>query len=100
LGFKFEKQWIYGKRFVADAYLPEYNTIVQFDGDYWHGNQKKYSLLSEFQKSAIINDAKANSCAESQGLRILRIWESDIKSDDIKENISDFFKEIEKFPGA
>ena len=66
----------------------------------WDGNQKKYSLLSEFQKSAIINDAKANSCAESQGLRILRIWESDIKSDDIKENISDFFKEIEKFPGA
>jgi very-short-patch-repair endonuclease len=98
LGIVFEPQWIYGKRYVADAYLPDYNAIVQFDGDYWHGNPRKFLILTDFQKSVQATDERANMMAKKEGLKVLRIWESDVK--DAKQTILEFVKEIKKCPGA
>ena len=37
LGIKYETQKIVGKK-IFDFYLPDYNMIVEVDGDYYHAN--------------------------------------------------------------
>jgi very-short-patch-repair endonuclease len=93
--FEFEIQWIFGKRFVADAYLKDYNAIVQFDGDYWHGNPKIFKNLSEMQQKNKRTDERANAVAKKEGLKILRFWEHDIKNNEncVKNKIFKFLKE-------
>ena len=94
LGIKFEPQWVFCRRYVADAYLPDYNIIVQFDGDYWHGNTKLFPNLSDSQKKSRATDAKSDERARAEGLKVLRIWESDIKSEATKEVILRFIEEV------
>lgn len=58
-----------------DFYLPEYNLIIEVDGDYWHANPNKY---------------EANQLIKYPGNRLLKakdVWEKDKKRDEvIKEN--------------
>jgi len=93
LGIRFEPQFVFCRRYVADAYLPDYNIIVQFDGDYWHGNIKRFPSLSDFQKKVQANDAKSDELARAEGLKVLRIWESEIRSEVTKERILSFIEE-------
>lgn len=40
----------------CDVYIPSKNMIIEFQGDYWHGNPNKYSNdeLSEYQKKKLL----------------------------------------------
>jgi len=75
-----------GKRYHADAYIPETNTVYEFNGDYWHGNPNKY-------KSEDLNKITGISFGElfentqiklktliENGYNIVSIWESDFKN--------------------
>jgi very-short-patch-repair endonuclease len=78
LGYKFKKQFVFGGRCVADAYIKKLNCLIQFDGDFWHGNKKTFPNLSEYQKKQIKSDIKVNNFALSKGYNLIRIWESDL----------------------
>lgn len=80
IGLEYEKQYIFD-RFVADAYVKELNLIVQFDGDYWHGNTSKFPTLSEFQMKQTERDRRADAKARDLGHRVIRLWESDVYKD-------------------
>ena len=62
-----------------DFYLPEYNLLIEVDGDYYHAKDRD-KKLNEMQKKNIVNDHKKNIIANSKGYNIIRFWESTIKN--------------------
>lgn len=58
-----------------DAYLPDYNLLIEFDGSFWHPesvNDCKY----ECQKKNYVVDKLKNEIAKLNGHNILRIREN------------------------
>jgi len=84
LKIKYDKQFICNP-FYADFYLPNYNLIVEIDGDYWHANPKKFSpddIVGKKKQSAKEiwkRDDKKNEAYKKAGYSVLRIWDSDLK---------------------
>jgi len=69
--------------FNFDYYLPKYDLAIEVDGDFYHCNPIKYpnGPIYETQKTTIKNDEKKNKiCEGSNGLTLLRFWESDINN--------------------
>jgi very-short-patch-repair endonuclease len=89
LGLKYNSQYILGKRFVVDAYVPRYNLVVQFDGDYWHGNREVFPVLRPSQLKQCLVDQRQDEMAKKLGLNVIRFWETDIHkhSDDVKNRL-------------
>lgn len=83
LGWKYEPQSPVG-RYVVDALVPALNLVVQFDGDYWHGNPDRFPVPSLRQKKQLQVDERADQAAKNAGYRVVRIWESMIKTDPVK----------------
>lgn len=85
-GIKYIDQFIIkGSLLRYDFYLVEKNLIVEYYGDYWHGNpliysedrilgrgEKKYSARDKW-----ISDQEKNNFAENNGYPVKIIWESD-----------------------
>jgi very-short-patch-repair endonuclease len=70
--------------YQCDILIPVQNninkkTIIECDGDYWHGNPNKYILPNEFQLKQIEEDKTRTEELIDQGFRVIRLWESDIK---------------------
>ena len=63
-----------------DFYLPEYNILIECDGDYWHADPKKYKKedLNATQKRNMRVDEQKNKYAIMYGYVLLRFWEKDI----------------------
>lgn len=80
LKVEFEVQKIVGSK-IFDFYIPSKNLLVEVDGDYWHGNKDKFSVLNGLQEKAIRNDIFKDSLAAGLGFEIERVWESDLKVD-------------------
>lgn len=74
------------KRYVCDFYLPEYNMIIEIDGDYWHANPAKFSpedLIGGkkmFAKDVWVYDKNKTKTIKESGFRVLRYWASDLKN--------------------
>jgi very-short-patch-repair endonuclease len=88
LGVKYESQKIL-KGKIFDYYIPSTNTLCEVDGDYYHGNEEKYEVLSEMQKRNKKNDNYKNIIAKGMGYQIFRVWESELKEsrDAVKKRI-------------
>lgn len=56
--------------YLADFYLPDFNVVLEVDGDYWHRNKAK-------------DDAR-DSYIVGQGYRLFRLQESLVKEDALK----------------
>lgn len=69
--------------FVFDLGLE--NKLIEYNGDYWHANPKKYSAKDVIKVTGRIaqdiwqRDAEKVKWAEDQGYEVLTIWESDFK---------------------
>lgn len=64
-----------------DFYLPDTNTLIEVDGDYWHGNPNVYKgKYSNMQKKNHVNDLFKTSLAEASGFKIFRFWENEINN--------------------
>lgn len=98
---KFVSQFIIpGKSHRYDIFLPAINLIIEYFGDYWHGNPKIYGhdkilgrgtnkyLASNKWESDMIN----NNFAISNGYDVEIIWESDFNN-----NKLEIFKKILKY---
>jgi len=96
LGYSFEKQFVYGGRLVADAYVNDLNLIIQFDGDYWHGNTKIFETLNEHQAKQKIKDNNANAFAIEKGYNLIRCWECNLTEEYLEKLIHIIKKGISK----
>lgn len=77
--------------YQCDIFIPNLNTIIECDGDYWHGNRE---LFSEDKLSKrILNQRKLDNIRTREliekGYKVIRLWEKDIKLMNINK-----FKEI------
>lgn len=73
-------------RKIYDFYLPEYNILIEVDGDFWHYNPKTQNNINKY-KAQIINienDQIKNKWALDNGYKLLRFWESDINNNIIE----------------
>lgn len=75
-----EQQPLYGK-FVVDALLVGELVVVQFDGDYWHGNPAKYPNPTSRQKKCMALDRSQDAYLRACGYEVVRVWESELRTD-------------------
>lgn len=66
---------------VYDFYIPSLNLIVEYDGDYWHREEKFFT-----------KDREDTSNAINSGYQIFRYWESTIKEVGVDNIIEDIVK--------
>lgn len=81
-----------------DFCLLDYNIIIECDGDYWHGNPKFYSILTEQQKMKQKDDLIKTNIAKKNNFFVFHFWEYDINNnlDDIKKQILNKIKDYEE----
>lgn len=86
--------------FVFDFYLPSLNLVIECQGDYWHGNPRKYSdsNLNKIQQNNIKRDNRKKEYLSSNHIGSLFLWEYDIKKnfEAIREQIESHTNLIEK----
>lgn len=79
MGVDFEEQVLLFNKFRVDVFLRWSNLVIQWDGDYWHGNPRIYRTLSGIQVEKNKRDKACNAYLRKCGLTVLRFWERDIK---------------------
>jgi len=81
IGCLYVEQHVIGGKFVVDALLTDHNIIVQWDGDFWHGNPSIYpNAPYPIQQSNMKRDKSADAYMVKCGYRVLRFWETDVHS--------------------
>lgn len=79
------------RTFSYDFYLPEYRTIIEVDGDYWHGgpgvSQHWYGIDTTKETDTLKDDI-----ARSRGYTVIRLWESTLNQD--KSLIIDILQQL------
>jgi G:T-mismatch repair DNA endonuclease (very short patch repair protein) len=82
-------------KYIVDIFILEKNIIIEYYGDYWHCNPKKYSedkIVKQNKKKAgeIWNyDTKRKKELEKLNYKVFIVWESDFKKnkEEIIQNI-------------
>lgn len=74
-----------GGRFVAcvDFYLPHLCAVIEVNGTYWHADPRFYDQanMSAAQKRTAVRYAAKREHLACLGLRLIEVWEADIKQD-------------------
>lgn len=81
IGVDYLPQHIIGDKFCVDAFIPSAGLVVQFDGDYWHGNPARFPEPDRRQRHRINLDRSQDAYMKACGYEVFRIWASDLKSD-------------------
>ena len=78
---------------IYDFYLPEFNILIEIDGDFWHCNPNtKYAIPEcKTQELNIENDKIKNKWASDNNYKLLRFWEYDINN-----NVSQIVETLKK----
>ena len=85
-------QWFFNGKFTVDAFMPKEKVIIQFDGDYWHGNPAYYVSLDSRQKKRVALDKSQDAYLHKCGIKVIRFWESDFR------NMLNIFKKLHFIP--
>jgi len=91
----YEKQSLLFEKFIVDAFIPSHSIVIQFDGDYWHGNPDKFPDLDARQARRVSLDKSQDAYMRKCGLTVCRFWESKIRAfpDTVREEIANAIKE-------
>lgn len=81
-GIEYIEQYNLGDKFALDFFLPEYQIVVECDGDYWHRLPKN-----------VARDKSKNAYVKACGYSIYRFWESEINTD-VEACVDVIFAEI------
>lgn len=96
LGIEFKHQYYIKEiKQFADVFIPSKNTIIEYDGDFWHCNPNKFKNgpKYEIQSKKVNKDLiKAQWCKEN-GVKLIRFWESDVL-ENVKNVIDTLHKEL------
>jgi very-short-patch-repair endonuclease/DNA-directed RNA polymerase subunit RPC12/RpoP len=63
-----------------DFKIKEKPLILEVDGDFWHGNPNTKNHHIRVNNT-IVNDKLKEEIASKRGIKVIRLWESDIKKD-------------------
>ena len=83
VGILYRFQYFITENGVCKSYdfkIKEKPLILEVDGDFWHGNPEKenhYKKVNEIRE----NDKLKEEIALKRGIKVIRLWESDIKKD-------------------
>ena len=72
------RQHLVGGKFCVDAFVPSHSLVVQFDGDYWHGNPIKFPTLDARQTHRYHLDTSQDAYMRKCGYTVVRFWESEV----------------------
>lgn len=78
-GHAYIPQYTINNKFTVDAYIPTLNTVIQFDGDYWHGNPIKFKSTDKRQSKRMALDISQDAYLRKLGIKVVRVWESAFK---------------------
>jgi len=78
ISVNFEEQVLMYDKFCVDVLLTNYPIIVQWDGDYWHGNPGRFPELDKRQEKRCKLDRSQDAYLLTCGYTVLRFWESDV----------------------
>lgn len=81
IGVAHEIQHLLANKFCVDSFIPDKNLVIQADGDYWHGNPKKFPVLDKRQSRKVALDKSQDAYLKKMGLSVLRLWESQLMKD-------------------
>ena len=79
-----------GVSFIYDFYLPKYNLIIEYNGNYWHADPKIYksgTLLKRPNCEEVLvdkiweRDKMKKEEVELKGYKLIYIWENDYKKE-------------------
>ena len=92
LGIRYEEQFEAKdiKRFY-DFFLPDYRTLVEVDGSWFHSYGLIYEEMNPMQKRNARVDEIKNEWAALHGYPLIRIWEHDIN--EIPQKVLDMLRE-------
>jgi very-short-patch-repair endonuclease len=77
-GIEFEHQKIVNGK-IYDFYLPDYNLLIEVDGNYWHSKGKcDIDILNKSLKNRRNGDRIKNKIALKKGYRLFRVWEDEL----------------------
>lgn len=71
---------------ICDIYIPKLNLIIEYNGDYWHCNPKKYNedyyhqVKGKTAKELWEYDKNKIDLIIKNGYNLEIVWESDLKS--------------------
>jgi very-short-patch-repair endonuclease/transposase len=81
LNVDFEEQVHLGYYFV-DFYLPQFNLVVECNGDYWHHNPlTQLKEPSDRIKKNVTRDKSKKTFLKNRNYNLLVLWENEINSD-------------------
>ena len=70
--------------YVPDFYLPEYNTVIECYGDYWHANPVVYKSSDTIFRTPVLEirnrDERKKELFIKYGYNFIYLWESDINN--------------------
>ena len=75
MGLNYIREYPVNGKFLVDAYLPDHNIIIEWDGDYWHGYKKP---LDHRQEKRVALDKSQNAYMKKCGYAVLRFWEHEV----------------------
>lgn len=75
----FVAQKLLFNKFCVDAFIEKWKIVIQFDGDYWHGNPIKYKTLDKRQNKRKQLDISQDKYMKKAGICVIRVWESEMK---------------------
>lgn len=77
--------------YEIDLYFPGLKACVEFNGDYWHSEEK---ILERYGKSSLEYHLRKHDLCDNQGLRLAFVWESNWKQDwvTVVDALSDFLQ--------
>jgi very-short-patch-repair endonuclease len=78
LGANYLPQHLIAGKFCVDAFIPSRGVVVQFDGDYWHGNPARFPTLDARQQRRVRLDRSQDAYMAKCGYHVVRLWESDL----------------------
>jgi len=78
-----------------DFLIENTNILIEVDGDYWHGNEKIFETLNEYQLETQKKDKIKENFAISNGYCVIRFWGSELKknTEKIKIELSKLIRE-------
>ena len=92
IGVSYLPQALLFDKFTVDALIPEFNLVIEADGEYWHGHPRFYPLNAQ-QKRTVAKDNSRNAYLSKCGYTILRFWESEFDHIEIiKQKICEHLK--------
>ncbi|MCK4358994.1 MAG: DUF559 domain-containing protein [Candidatus Cloacimonetes bacterium] len=77
LNIPFKHQFRLGNH-LFDFRISDSNILIEVDGDYWHGNPKKFKKLSKRQQKQKQRDIKNEKLAKTNNFILLRFWQNDV----------------------